>query len=204
MQRLRVAAEIEHEEIIENVGVLAPWGELGLRHDGGDGETGSGVEIGAGLHYRQIEQGWNAEIFGRWLVTQDDALPDEHGLGLRFRYDPEAPGFGAWVGLSQTWGEPASGLQQLWDDELSDLGVHDPLAGRLDLEVGYGLTALDGHGALTPFGALSLGGDGAWSYRVGSRLLLGRVGFLSLEAERREHSASPADHAIMLRGVARL
>ena len=203
LQRLRVAAEIEHEEVVPYVGVLAPWAELGVRHEGGDGGTGSSLELGGGLHFRNIEQGWNAEAFGRWVLAQDDALPEEQGFGLRFRYSPEAPNFGPWISLSQTWGEPASGVQQLWNDGLSDLAARDPLAGRLDLEVGYGFATLRERGALTPFGALSMGSDGARSYRVGSRLVLGSMGYLSLEAERREYASTPTHHAVMLRGILR-
>ena len=203
LQRLRLAAEIDHEEIVPYVGVLAPWSELGLRHDGGDGETGTSVEVVGGLHYRQIEQGWNAEVYGRWVVVQDDALPDEQGFGVRFRYDPEAPGFGPWVSLSQTWGEPASGVQRLWEEGLGDPGARDPREGRLDLEVGYGFKVSGGRVALTPFGAVSLESSDTRSYRLGTRLALGPRGLLSLETERRDHPTLPADHRITLRGIAR-
>ena len=203
LQRLRLAAEVEHEEVVPYFGVLAPWAELGLRHEGGDGATGSSLELGGGLHYRQIEQGWNAELYGRWVLAQDDALPEEQGFGLRFRYSPEAPNFGPWVSLSQTWGEPASGVQQLWEDGLRASATDDPLAGRLDLEVGYGFPAFREQGALVPFGALSLGNSGERSYRVGSRLMLGSIGVLSLEAERREYASTPTHHAVMLRGILR-
>ena len=115
LQRLRLAAEVEYEHVIPDVGVLVPWGELGMRHEGGDGATGSSLELGGGLHYRNIEQGWNAEVYGRWLAVQDDAPLQEQGFGLRFRYDPETPGFGPWVSLTQTWGEPASALHRLWE-----------------------------------------------------------------------------------------
>ena len=73
LQRLRLAAEVEYEHVIPDVGVLVPWGELGVRYEGGDGVTGSSLELGGGLHYRNIEQGWNAEVYGRWLAVQDDA-----------------------------------------------------------------------------------------------------------------------------------
>ena len=203
LQQLRVAAEVEHEETVEDVGVLVPWGELGLRHDGGDGATGSSLELGGGVHVRSIEQGWNAEVFGRWVLAQDDALPDERGFGVRFRYDSGVPNLGPRVSLSQTWGEPESGLQQLWEDELRGLATDDPRAGSLELEVGYGFPAFREQGALMPFGSLGLENGGERSYRVGSRLVLGSVGHLSLEAERREYSSSSAHHAVMLRGILR-
>ena len=203
LQRLRLAVEVEHEEVVPYVGVLVPWGELGLRHDGGDGATGASVELGGGLHYRNIEQGWNAEVYGRWLAVQDDALPDEQGFGVRFRYDPEAPGFGPWVSLTQTWDETASGLHRLWEDGASNPVLHGSPARRLDVEVGYGFKAFRGRGALTPFVALSLESDGSRSYRVGNRLAPGSSAILSLEAERREYSSAPAHHVIVLRAIAR-
>ena len=203
LQRLRVAAEVEHEQIIPYVGVLVPWGELGLRHEGGDGETGSSLELGGGLHYRNIEQGWNAEIYGRWLAARDDALAQEQGFGLRFRYHPEAPGFGPWVSLAQTWGEPTSSVHRLWSDGTNRLAVHDSSERRLDLEVGYGFPAFGGRAALAPYGAVSLENSDARGYRLGMRFSLGSSALLSLETERRERPAASADHRIMLRAIAR-
>ena len=203
LQRLRVAAEVEYEHVIPYVGVLVPWGELGLRHEGGDGATGSSLELGGGLHYRNIEQGWNAEIYGRWLAARDDALAQEQGFGLRFRYHPEAPGFGPWVSLAQTWGEPASSVHRLWSDGTNRLAVHDSSERRLDLEVGYGFPAFGGRAALAPYGAVSLENSDARAYRLGMRVSLGSSGLLSLETERRERPAAPADHRIMLRAIAR-
>ena len=203
LQRLRVAAEVEHEQIIPYVGVVVPWGELGLRHEGGDGETGSSLEFGGGLHYRNIEQGWNAEAYGRLLVLRDDALPEEQGFGLRFRYDPEVPAFGPWVSLAQTWGAPASGVHRLWDDGANHLAAHDPSRSRVDLEVGYGFPALRGRAALTPYGSVSLEDSDARGYRLGMRITLGSSALLSLETERRERPAAAPDHRITLRAIAR-
>ena len=203
LQRLRLAAEVEYEHVIPDVGVLVPWGELGLRHEGGDGATGSSLELGGGLHYRNIEQGWNAEVYGRWLAVQDDAPLQEQGFGLRFRYDPETPGFGPWVSLTQTWGEPASSVHRLWSDGTNRLAVHDSSERRLDLEVGYGFPAFGGRAALAPYGAVSLENSDARGYRLGMRVSLGSSGLLSLETERRERPAASADHRIMLRAIAR-
>ena len=203
LQRLRLAAEVEYEHVIPDVGVLVPWGELGLRHEGGDGATGSSLELGGGLHYRNIEQGWNAEAYGRWLAVQDDAPLQEQGFGLRFRYDPETPGFGPWVSLTQTWGEPASALHRLWEDGASELTAHDPVERRLGVEFGYGFPAFGGRAALAPYGAVSLENSDARGYRLGMRVSLGSSGLLSLETERRERPAASADHRIMLRAIAR-
>lgn len=201
LQRLRLAAEVEHEGIVPHVGVLAPWGELGLRHDGGDGGGGAGLEVGGGLHYGSIERGWTAEFSGRWLAVHGAAVPDEWGLGLRLHYDPGPPGFGSWVSLSQSWGGAAIGAPRMWEDGLSDLTAHGLLAERLEVEAGHGFRAFAGGGTLTPFGAMGLESAGARSYRTGVRLAPGPSSIMSLEAERRE--GTPAGHAIMVRGVAR-
>ena len=203
LQRLRLAAEVEYEHVIPDVGVLVPWGELGLRYEGGDGATGSSLELGGGLHYRNIEQGWNAEVYGRWLAVQDDAPLQEQGFGLRFRYDPETPGFGPWVSMAQTWGEPTSSVHRLWSDGTNRLAVHDSSERRLGVEFGYGFPAFGGRAALMPYGAVSLENSDARGYRLGMRVSLGSSALLSLETERRERPAASADHRIMLRAIAR-
>ena len=203
LRRLRLAAEAEHWWLIPRVGLLTSWGELGLRHDGGDGATGTSAEIAGGLRYRNIEQGWNTDVFGRWRAAQD-ALPEERGIAARFRYDPEALGVGPWVSLTQSWGEAESGVHRVWDEDATNLVPHAPQAQRLDAELAYGLPAFGGRGTLTPFGTLSLSDDGRRGYRVGSRLALGPSARVSLEAERREHAAGDEDdHMLLLRGDAR-
>ena len=49
--RLRLILEGSSSFRIGEGGTFTPSGEVGLRHDGGDAETGTGLEIGAGLRY---------------------------------------------------------------------------------------------------------------------------------------------------------
>ncbi len=49
--RLRAVLEGSRAFAVTGGGTLAPSLSLGLRHDGGDAETGSGVEFGAGLSW---------------------------------------------------------------------------------------------------------------------------------------------------------
>ena len=203
LRRLRVVTEASHKKVIPNVGLLTPWGEVGLRHDGGDGETGLSLETGGGLRFRNIEQGWNAELSGRWLAVQEGALPEETGFAVRFRYDPDTLGFGPWVGLTQRWGESASGVQRVWEEDATNPAPRDSLARSLDAEVGYGLAVFGGRGLLAPFGSVSLDSDDGRAYRLGSRLTLGPAATLSLEAERRRRRADDDAHGVMLRSSAR-
>ena len=49
---------------------FTPSLEIGMRHDGGDGETGNGVETGGGLRYADAASGLTLE--GR---ARDAAVP---------------------------------------------------------------------------------------------------------------------------------
>ena len=52
MQRLRMGAEVSYQHTLSSGASLIPWDEVGLRHDGGDGESGAGLELGGGLRHR--------------------------------------------------------------------------------------------------------------------------------------------------------
>ena len=203
LRRFRLAVEADHEEIVPYVGSLAPWGELGLRHDGGDGKTGASLEVGGGLHYRNIEQGWNSEVFGRWLAARGNGRPKERGFGLRFRYDPEAPGFGPWASLAQSWGPAESSVQRLWEDRPSDPTRSNLSARRLEVELAYGFRAFRGRGAFTPYTRFSLNRGDGQVFRLGARWSVGPSAILSLEAARQERSGGDDIHAIILQAALR-
>lgn len=202
MRRLRVSTEAGYEHAFSSGASLTPWAELGLRHDGGDGETGSGLEVGGGLRYRNPEAGWTTEGYGRWLAVHRGTLR-EWGVGARIRFDPGASGRGPSVSLMPGWGDTASGVQRLWERGATDPTVPGAPGSRLDAQFGYGFAAFGGRGGLTPFGTVSLDRRYGRGYRVGSRLAMGRSADLSLEAARRERNAAAAVHAVFLRGVIR-
>lgn len=201
MRRLRLSTEASHELLLSSGASLTPWGELGLRHDGGDGETGAGLEVGGGLRYRNL-QGWTTEGYGRWLAAHQGALR-EWGFGAVLRYDPGAAGRGPSLSLMPGWGDTASGVQRLWERGATDPTSPRAPGSRMDAQFGYGFAAFRGRGALTPFGTLSLDREYGRAYRLGSRLSLGRSANLSLEAERRERAAAAAVHAVFVRGAVR-
>ena len=202
MRRLRLSTEASRDLLFSSGASLTPWGELGLRHDGGDGETGAGLEVGGGLRYRNPEAGWTTEGFGRWLAAHQGRLR-EWGFGAVIRYDPGASGRGPSVSLMPGWGDTASGVQRLWERGATDPTVPGPPGSRLDAQFGYGFAAFRGRGVLTPFGTVSLDREYGRGYRLGSRLAVGRSMSLSLEAERRERSAAAAVHAVFVRGAVR-
>ena len=199
MQRLRLGTEVSYEHALSSGASLIPWGEVGLRHDAGDGETGAGMEVGGGIRYLNPEAGVTVEGHGRWLSMHRGTLR-EWGFGGMFRFAPKAAGRGPSVSLMPAWGDTASGVQQLWEHGATDPLLHSAPGARLDAELGYGFVALRGQGLLTPYGGVSLVGEAARGYRFGGRLAVGRSATVSLEAERRQHLAAVRIHRLMLLG----
>ncbi len=206
--RLRLALEGSHEQALASGGSLTPSLELGLRHDGGDGITGTGIEIGGSLRYRDPASGLTIEGNGRVLAGQSDYR--EWGLGGSLRLDPGAEGRGLSFSLFPAWGETASGVDRLWDQDVAELASDDGTANdnvpqmRLDGELGYGFGALGGQGLLTPYGGFALADEGSRRYRIGIRFEIAPAFDLSFEGARREPANdAAADHAVMLRGQMR-
>ena len=67
-QRLRLAMEGAKEYALSDGARLAPSGELGVRWDGGDGATGTGVEVGGGLSWEGPGLGTGGAWCWRWAV----------------------------------------------------------------------------------------------------------------------------------------
>ena len=198
--RLRLNTEVRHEHVLAIGGSLIPWGELGLRHDGGAGENGAGLELGGGVRYVVPEAGWTVEGNGRWLALHGGALQTGWGADGLLRFNPGASGLGASADLSLSWGGNASGMRQLWETDSTAPNLYHEAAGRHQARLAYGVPALGGRGILTPYVQLSLGDGYGRVYRLGGRLSIGRNATMSLEAERKEHSAASAAHAITARG----
>ena len=200
MRRVRLSTEASYEHLFSFGSTLTPWGELGLRHDGGDGETGAGLEVRAGLRYRYLPQGLTIEGYGRRLVVHEGAVR-ESGFGAVLRVDPGESGLGPSMSVTPAWGATASGVNQLWERGASGFSMLDAPGTRMNAHFAYGLTALNGGGLLTPFGALILAGEQERGYGLGATLAVGRSATFSLEAERRRRLAGRAIYAVMLRGM---
>ena len=201
IQRLRMLLEGSYSREMASGAVVTPALEIGVRHDGGDGVTGTGFELGGSLRVFEPSHGVTVEGRGRILLAHEDEY-EEWGVGGLVRVDPGADGRGLSLSLAPVYGDTASGTARLWDRGMADKEASDDNAAqmRLDSELGYGFDALGGRGVLTPYGGVSLAGEGAQSYRVGGRFGLGSALDLSLEGERREPAdAGAVEHGVMLR-----
>ena len=108
--RVRLALEGSQPFNLGGDAVLTPSLELGVRHDGGDAETGFGADIGVGLILAAPSRGLSAELRARGLLTHEADGLRERGVSGTLAFDP-APDSdrGLSLNLSQTVGVQAAG-----------------------------------------------------------------------------------------------
>ena len=96
---------------LEGGGHLTPKLEVGARHDGGDAETGFGVEIGGGIAWNDPALGLSLDVSGRTLIAHgNDDLKDRGLCGVaRLRSGPGRRSGGPSLSLRQEFGGQAQG-----------------------------------------------------------------------------------------------
>ena len=202
VSRLRLVLEGSRPVALAAGGSLIPTLEVGLRHDGGDAETGSGLEVGGRLRYTSA-WGLSIEASVRGLLAHEANDYREWGASGALRFDPGQEGRGLTASIVPTWGSAASGVSRLWGQpDASGLVVDNALAtataGRLDAELGYGLATLQGRGLLTPYVRAALVESDSQAWHVGARLALAASLNFSVEASRRQREGDVAAHELAL------
>ena len=122
---------------------LKPSVEVGLRHDGGDAETGAGMDVGAGMVLSDAATGLAVDVRVRTLLVHEDENFSERGVAVSLSYNPTpSTPLGFLARVAPSWGGQAtSGAQALWGRETMAGMAHGGVAqgNSLDAEVGYGL-----------------------------------------------------------------
>ena len=217
--RLRLGLEGSSPFALADGSTLTPSMEIGLRHDGGDAETGFGAEIGAGIAWADPKRGLGAELRGRGLLAHEAKRFRERGISGSFTWDPVTGERGPRLSLTQTVGVSThvgtdallgptmlAGLAA--NDNDNGNGLHDR---RLEARFGYGFGAFGDRFTVTPEIAVGLS-DAGQDYILGWRMLRdggapdGNTLELALEAWRRETAVNwnaPPEHAIGLRLTSR-
>ena len=189
---------------------LKPSVEVGLRHDGGDAETGAGMDVGGGLVVSDASTGLAIDVRVRMLVMHQAEGFRERGMALSLSYNPRpSTPLGFVARVAPSWGGQAtSGAEALWGQETMGGLAHGSLASgnRLDGEVGYGLP-VGSRFVGTPTLGVGTSADGR-DYRLGYRLgALGGAGTkfeLGVDAQRRERPLQgDTDHAALARATLR-
>ena len=189
--RLRLIVEASHLRSGASGSVRSGL-ELGVRHDGGDGQDGQGLELGGSLEWSNTR---GLTLSGRTRVlTLADY--DEWGVSGILRLAPGQGGRGLSFSLSPGYGQDDSSTEQLWQRGASAVSSAQTARLRMDGEVGYGLWLLGG--TVQPYVGASLLQGGGSTQRMGARLELGRGVQLGLEGSRHERTSADAEHRIEL------
>ena len=155
VSRLRLGLEGSLELGLAGGRLLTPMVELGLRHDGGDAETGFGVELGGGTVFADAARGLMAQVMVRGLVAHEAADFRDWRVSGSLRFDPTpSSALGPAVALTPSWGGSSSGgvAALLGRETLAGLSANDAAAsGRLDAEAAYGLAVFGGRAMGTPY-----------------------------------------------------
>ena len=172
---------------------LRPSVEVGLRRDGGDAETGAGMDVGGGLAFTDTVTGLSLDVRVRTLVVHQAEGFTERGMSLSLGWDPTPSSpLGLTARVAPSWGGSAQGgAQALWNSQMAyGMGSHQMYGSgdRVDAELGYGLP-VGARFVGTPRFGLTTSPYGR-DYRVGYGLgVLDRsdVNFeLGVDAQRRE------------------
>ena len=172
---------------------LTPSVEVGLRQDGGDAETGTGMDIGGGLVFTDSVTGLSLDVRLRTLVVHQAQGFTERGMSLSFGWDPTPSSpLGLTARLAPSWGGQArGGAEALWSNQMAyGMGSHEMYGSgdRVDAEVGYGVP-VGARFVGTPRVGLTTSPYGR-DYRAGYSLRILESGRLSFEAgvdaQRRE------------------
>ena len=202
VSRQRLMLEGSHVRELPSGATFTPSVELGVRNDGGDGETGGSVELGGGLRYADRMSGLTMEGRARTLLGGGGDY-EEWGVSGLVRLDPGASGRGLSLSVQPAWGRTAGGVQRLWETgDILGASAADRASARMSAEIGYGLGAPRGLGVVTPYAGLGLSGEGTRSWRMGARWRVAPEASLGLEGTGREAANDDGpEHGLMLRGV---
>ena len=205
VSRLRLIVEGSRTFAMADERTITPRGEVGVRHDLGDAETGTGLEAGAGVKFAGAR--FSIEGAVRALVAHEDAHYREWGASGSIFIDPGAAGRGLSLSIAPTWGNAASAAARLWSAPdaagLAPDRTFEP-GSRLEAELGYGVGAPHGPGLVTPYAGLTLSGDAHRAVRTGVRWNASPSAAVSLEASREAQGSGEAPtNALALRAQAR-
>ena len=198
--RQRLMFEGLHVQTLASGATLTPSVEMGMRYDGGDGDTGHSLEIGGGLRYADPATGLTVEGRARTVPVHSGDY-EEWGVSGLVRLDPGAAGLGLSLSVQPAWGQTASGVQRLWETGMTQGSAPaNQAAGRVNARIAYGIgTTWGGQGVLTPYTDVSLSGEGSRRLSLGGQFNIGSAVRMSLEGVESRPVRGLTNHGVMLR-----
>lgn len=202
--RVRVLLEGSGSLALPTGGMLSPTLEAGLRYDGGDAETGAGLEIGAGLGYSSGRL--SVQVAVRGLVAHEDTEYEDWGYSGSVAYTPRADGRGLKLRLGTSRGAAQSGVHGLWARETAAglARFASPAADRrYTAEFGYGLQGRMPRTLWQPFLGLESSQLEAASLRTGFTHTAGEHAELGLALQHRPGADGETEYGLELAGRVR-
>ncbi len=183
--RLRLGLENSFAFLLGEGVSLAPVLEAGVRFDGGDAETGVGLDLAGAVRFDAAAAGLMVEARGQASLAnlpEEEADDADEAPALRnwsvsgvVRWRPLGTGVGPQVSLVPSW---------------SGTGIIG--AAGLNAEIGYGLAVFE-NGMLTPYGAAKFSDNVPTVYHLGARLELDHGFELSAEGTHEEVAGGDAE-----------
>ena len=179
---------------------LTPKLEVGARHDGGDAETGFGIELGAGIAWVDPALGLTLDVSGRTLLAHEDGDLEDRGYAASLGFDPRpASERGPSLSLRQELGARATGgLDALFAPAPLDDRTDSEATGRWSLEAAYGFRAFGGRYTGSPHVGLGLSAA-ARDYSLGGRWTPAESApdlAFAVKATRRESDSAAPEHTV--------
>ena len=207
LSRLRLGVEAVRAFPLSNGASLLPTMALGIRQDGGDAESGFGMDLGAGILWRSPKHGISGGLRGHTLLTHGEEEFQEQGLALSFSWEPNSSNRGPSLSMGHTMGAtPSGGMDALLESTTMEGLDAAPSSGeRFEAEMAYGFPAHDNQLTFTPavglaFSSTSRNYSLLWSLAPHSPQAQAGPWELSLEGERQEPTSvpSPVEHSLKL------
>ena len=199
--RLRLGLEGSYRVALDGDAHFVPKLEIGARHDGGDAETGFGVEIGGGTAWVDPGLGLSLDVSGRTLLAHENDDLKDRGMSASLAFDPApATGRGPSFSLRQDFGGQAQGgLDALFAPAPLEDRTGSEATSRWAMEAAWGFPAFGGRFTGSPHVGLGLS-TGARDYSIGWRLApeAATAPDLSfgLRATCRESDTQAAEHTV--------
>ena len=208
ISRFRLGLEATRPFPLANGSSFLPTMEMGIRQDGGDAETGFGMDLGAGIAWKDPQRGISGELKGRTLLSHAEEDFQDQGLALSFSWDPSPSNRGPYLSMGHAMGATATADM----DALFNPATFEQTDGNASsrqqfaAELAYGFPVHNDRLTLTPAVAMALSPTSRnygllWSLAPYTEQLETDPWQFSIEAERQEHSSlsTPTDHSLKLR-----
>ena len=203
-RRLRLVLEGSRPFELESGATLTPRLEVGLRHDGGDAETGTGVELLAGIRLAAERVVLEGSVRG--LIATEREGYEQWAASGTIQIDPSPFGRGLSLTVSPVVVVDSIRRERLWSVwNMSELvpGSDVEPGALLEVQIGYGLAASFAPGLLTPYTGLSVAEGGSRTLHAGVRWDVTPDIVVSLNCERQERAGVDPDHVLTQRAALR-